>query len=533
MTLTAQDIKKIAARAYSDPVFFCSHFLSEWFPGRIPWVHRGMLAILSGKTDFLWEYGELDKIASNFVYKKDRTDPDSELIPLFIIDKKNKKITLRKSNTILIMLPRGFAKTTIMNAMVLYYICFQERKFPFYLSASGSHSATQLRSIRVQLESNAVIHAVFGNLVPDRTDGKKWTDNFIQTTHGISVMARGRGGQVRGSNVSGQRPDLFIIDDVENEESVISNEQRQKTRKWFYEAVVPALPALDDSAGIVVCGTQLHFDGLLTYLAADPDWVTINFGVTDKQGDPLWPENMNLVDIENRKASFQRVGNLAGFYREYYNMIKDEDTALFKQSYFQYRILGRNEFAGVALVYDPAISKKDKADYSTFAVVGMAKDGALDVLESIGQRGMTPREAVDMLFELYRIWRPSRVGVEAIGYQRSFIHLAREEMARRGLFFEIEAITHGRVAKEDRIRGVLQPRYAAGFIWHRKAFPFLESQLLDFPYAKHDDFPDSVAMSATLLDRYANFAINPEFDLAGSTLPPLERVVGGDFRTAP
>src|SRR3990172_4541032 len=56
--LTADEIREITAESYADPLYFCKFFLSHLFPKRVPWVHRGIFAILSSKVDWLQEDGE-------------------------------------------------------------------------------------------------------------------------------------------------------------------------------------------------------------------------------------------------------------------------------------------------------------------------------------------------------------------------------------------------------------------------------------------------------------------------------------------
>ncbi|MCH7787476.1 MAG: hypothetical protein IIC22_08190, partial [Chloroflexi bacterium] len=101
----------LAKKGYNDPVFFCKFFLPELFPDDIPWVHRGLLAILTGKVLFLEKYGQVDKIISNFVWERDEVEHS-----IFSYENGKLKMTLNKFK--LIMLPRGFAKTTIAGIAV-------------------------------------------------------------------------------------------------------------------------------------------------------------------------------------------------------------------------------------------------------------------------------------------------------------------------------------------------------------------------------------------------------------------------------
>jgi hypothetical protein len=75
----------------------------------------------------------------------------------------------------------------------------------------------------------------------------------------------------------------------------------------------------------------------------------------------------------------------------------------------------------------------------------------------------------------------------------------QEEMGRRQRFFTIEPIIQGaQQRKDDRIVGILAPRYSNGYIKHRRPFPGLEGNLLDWPNGKKD-YADAAAMALTLL----------------------------------
>lgn len=518
--LTEEERFNLAAACYADPVLFCRTFLEHWFPSDIPWVHRGILAILCRKTDFLLRYGEIDKIESNFVYALDPTRKDSPLGKIFIVERNSEgtpvKIDLVVKRYTLLQMPRGFAKTTLANAANLYDIEYHDCKFPLYVSETGNHARMQLGNVKRELETNAMLNLVFGNKVPGRQDAEKWTEDQIMTLDGISLVARGRGGQVRGLNINAQRPDKVLIDDLEDKESVSTAEQLTKTRTWFFSDLKPVLPKLDPNARLIMLGTLLHADALLQTLQKDPEFTSIVFGALDRQGEPLWRENMDEEKLEKEKASYALAGNLSEFYMEYMSKLSDEKTAKFRREFFHYT--PNPEVVAKAIAIDPAIANSATADSTTLAVVGIGAKGIITVLDVVGQKGMSPREQIDTYFDLITKWDPDRFGVEAIAYQRALIHFMQEEMFRRKRYFEIVPLKYN-TSKTERILGILQPRYASGYIHHARIFPELEAQLLDFGQG-HDDYPDVVSQAVSLLDPYAAQAATD--DLAADTMEPLE-----------
>ena len=82
--------------------------------------------------------------------------------------------------------------------------------------------------------------------------------------------------------------------------------------------------------------------------------------------------------------------------------------------------------------------------------------------------------------------------------------------------------THSNKEKKvQRIKKILQPRYANGYIKHVKRFLELEKELLDIPNGKHDDCPDSLAGCVALLDPWAA-AASGEKDLSEDEFEPLD-----------
>lgn len=517
----AQDDERvrIARQGFEDPVFFARFFLPHWFPDKVPWFHRGIMAVVTRQTEFLKKYGELDKIFAHFRWSSNIEDPKARTEPVFEWADDG-RILLHVGRFWLIFAPRGFSKTTLENMFVLREVVYQNRKFPVYLSEGGTHAEMQLNNVKGELETNERIHSVFGNVVPERSSALKWTDSFIETTTGVTVTARGRGAQVRGLLNKGNRPDLILLDDVEDKESVKTPEQRAKVRQWMYGTVIPALPRRNSDASIGVLGTLLHAESLMMRLAQDPRFQVMRFSAVNKEGEALWPEHMSLEELEVERKSFAAAGELSIFFMEYHNTLRDESSQKFPRKYLQWGMPEGAKIVGKAIAIDPAISGKPDADFCTIAVAGMTQRGQIVVLDFDGKRGASPRWKIDRYFEMAARWNTNYHGVEANAYQAALVHLLREEMFRKRRYFEITPITHT-MRKVERVEGILQPRYAGGYVWHLRPFALLESQLEDWPNGKLDG-PDVVSMAVGLLDPYAAQASDDVEGLENDQFEPLE-----------
>lgn len=509
-------LRQAVYESAEDPAFFCRFFLRHWFPTEMPPFQLGLLALITRKVSFLDKYPEaLPWIMENFRYMADPHDPDAESFPVFQLDQNGHVFMVAGQNGCYII-PRGFSKTTTYNAANLFDGVTDESTFSVYISESSTHAETQLGNIRHELEANALLRAAYGNVVPTRADSEKWTSNQLQLRNGAVLVARGRGAQIRGINYRGRRPNKILLDDVEDRESVLTPEQRKKTVDWFYGSVFPAGNEMsgnkDSDEGqqplqITVLGTLLGPETLLTVLAEDPTFNTVKFGATLKleldgltDKDMLWPYKMNARDYLAKRRQYLMVGQLSNFALEFDSTVRADETAKFpKERVKHYVIIQRSELLHVSMALDPAISDQPGRDHAAIIVAGRRADGMLTFLDEWGGLGKTPREKVDAFFEYSMRWGVTHHGIEAQAYQRALIFLMQEEMARRQRFFEITPIIQGaQQRKDDRIVGILAPRYANGYICHRRPFVGLEGNLLDWPNGKKD-YADAAAMALQLL----------------------------------
>lgn len=558
--MSPDEAAQIALNSFEDPAFFMRTFLPRWFSLPMPWVHRGMLAVLCRQTDWLLKFGEeewpggvgtwdqkqLEKIIKHFTWKSEPGDPHSPMLPIFepvkTLRGKIIGLNLLISDKMLFIMPRGVSKTTLVNGHVLREIARHEAEFVVYLSEAATHAEAQLMNVRREIEGNETYCKVFGEKKPERSDPEKWTDKLLQTNDGMVVAAKGRGGQVRGMNIDGKRPSDIIFDDVEDKDSVKTTEQRKKTLDWLRGDVEQALPQIGERRGrLLGMGTILHAEALLPTLSNNPEWLTIVFGAKDPDGEMLWSHYLTEQGYEKKRKSFIKTGQIHIFNMEYNSSIRGDDSnAKFKQEYMKYATYDPAAFPGRAIVIDPAISDKKDSDYVAYAVVGMSPKGRIHVFEIFMERGMHPKEQVDKYFELHFKWDCNKHGVEAVAYQKALVHLLQEEMHRRSklmgprAYFEINPILHGKTGKRERVEGVLATRMAAGYVTFERIFPEFEGQLLDWPNGKKDG-PDVVAMAIQELDPYAAFAFDDgdELGLEKDHYKPLEEELGGEWRTAP
>lgn len=493
---------------YVDPPRFLREVLPHWFTVPFSWLHLAFIAFLLRRSDFLKFYPkELELIYRFCRIKRDPWDKTEEGIPAFIPGPNGP--ILRAAPNVELMLPRGMGKTTTENGCFIFLLAFGVRKFILLCSETADQAARQYNNIRSELEDNPMLNALFGSL----KGTKDWNEKGLHLTNGSWLAYTSRGGQVRGKNFGGQRPDLIVLDDVEDQESVETPTQRNKTLDWFLSAVMPAIAELSADSSFLFTGTLLDKEALLVTMGTDPTFTTMVFGILDPEGNPIFPEYMSLEKLQAKKDLYARKGKLSKFYLEYFNQISSDETAVFKaeniiHSYSEAQPIAR------ALCVDPALSSKSKADYCSFGVVSLLPGGRFQIEYCDGFRGMRPRETAQKYMTLKRQWSseacPCYYGLETVAYQAALADIIREEMVRYNDYFPLAELRFQQ-EKQTRIRGQLEGRYNAKLVQHRVPFKLYESQLLEFPYG-HDDLPDVIAMCFHLLGPHLASALESPVD---------------------
>jgi hypothetical protein len=325
---------------------------------------------------------------------------------------------------------------------------------------------------------------------------------------------------------------------------VLSATERQKTENWFYTAVEKAGVEMSGAKGqdwaqqplqIINLGTLLASQCLMMTLSKDPKFNTVRFGAKLHLNDPddhqmLWAYKMPYEVYDKERKRHARIGKLGQFTRELDSSIRVADDTLFP-SRFIYEPVLREQLAVVSIFCDPAISEQPDRDHTAIVVAGRrTSDGALWFLEEWGGVGKTPTETLDAFFWLHKKWGCNVAGFEAQAFQRVLRYLFREEMARRKHWFVAQEIVRGtHVTKDDRVVGLLSPRYLLGVLRHLRPLGGIEGNIADWPNGKKD-YADAGASALALLGESGAMVI-PEVEREKGEYAPLEQTLPPVYNT--
>lgn len=396
--------------------------------------------------------------------------------------------------------PREHAKsTTVTFAKVIHSICFELFHFVVIIRDTADVAKQSVDDVRQELEHNERLREDFGDLIGDR----KWTESEFVTSNGIKVLGLGRGMAVRGLRYKQYRPDLVILDDIEDDESVESKQQRDKQERWLRRAV---LNIIGPGGSFFMIGTILHHDSLLMRLLKQTDVFTTRVWKAIKEnGKPLWPARWPMQRLEAKRKEI----GARNFATEFMNDPANEEEQIFLPQFE--RRFGDDELAGVALdeaaAIDPAIGLKQKNDDSAIAVIGEAR--GVYYVTSIRIRKMKIQQQVDLVVATCQEHpKLLKFGFETIAYQDALKQLVDERSKIERL--QIPAIPVDDISS-DKLRRLsrMAPLWEQGLIrfpspsssyWNPDVEKCLEElYALGCSANAHDDGPDAVERAISLL----------------------------------
>lgn len=452
--------------------------------------------------------------------------------------------------------PRGSAKTTWVSLIFLTYCIVHDlKKYVVLITNTSSLANNLVRDVEHELDTNEDLARDYPHACGR---GPLWREDELITRNGIKVQALGAGKRIRGRKFHQHRPDLFILDDLENDEQVRNPEQRDKMHEWLTKAVLNA-KGLAKKADVFVIGTILHFDSVLARLLDErksPGWLSMKYRSVIRFSDrpDLWEQWKALyTDFQRPQAERHRIAH--EFYEAnegamlegtevlwlaaetYYDLMRiridhgpiafdsekqnepiDPSACHFPEAWFEWFDISTTggetwlipkkgepvklSDCDVYGAVDPSMGKLDKhRDPSAIVAIAAYPAGKSGgeyssywVIDADIQRRHPHIIARDIL-DLHRQRRFVRVGIEAIQFQELF---ADDVSERAPNLHIVKLKPHG--DKKLRIEKLAGLIYNGRLRFHSK-LTTLYDQLRYWPQAPHDDGPDAIELCMQTINR--------------------------------
>jgi len=442
-------------------------------------------------------------------------------------------------NKVAIAAPRGWGKTSVVAlAFMARYILYRHTGFVCYINKSHDAASLQTENLRRELVTNKAIKQFFGPVRSKSAEGSEFEEVFSKkawVAYDTLVWPRGAGQQVRGVLFKNDRPGLIIIDDLEDPEKIENDEIRKAWRKWLYADVIKAVPRIHRDWKIVYIDTLKHEDSLLQHLLNSPEWKSVRLEACDDDFKSSAPDFMSNDDIAGEWQEHMDAGQTDVFFRELRNLPISTKDAAFRKEYFRYynrpiEVIGSNETdlkltdvdiqqdrnIETVVILDPAKTVKIHSAESAIIGIGIDLNSAKVFIRDIISEKMYPDEIYDALFGMGTRLGAKVLGIEETSLNEFIKQPIKNEMFRRGSFFELIWLkTRGGMKKELRIKELV-PYYRGGYIYHNAScatITKLEQQLMMFPRSALWDIMDAEAYLIEMLElgeRYFSPKDNPD-----------------------
>ena len=365
----------------------------------------------------------------------------------------------------LILAPRKHGKTEALITYATRAICADRNVRILWICANQDRAKERVRRIKSLLTSDTIkgdwCSAPRQGFGPFDGPGAVWDAQKVYVPRTLdavdpTLIAVGYGGSITGGHF-----DVILLDDIEDDKTVMSARERSKKRNWFFGTVSPML----NPGGVMLgAGTRKHHDDLYSHLIKRATWRVIEDKAViewpearDGQGqayeyvtqvDPttgdeivvdvavhgpskvLWPEERGIKYL---LTDLYEMGSRL-FYREYQNEVQDDASAPVKWAHLEaaqdrgsrltlYQVPPEVQLTYIvqgwdfAVVDDPVRAEAVDSDFTVGVTWGRDVEMNRYLLGIYRARGLTPRQIWDAMIREYQRMaglglEPRHVGVE-------------------------------------------------------------------------------------------------------------------------
>lgn len=338
-------------------------------------------------------------------------------------------LTDQEKERILLAIPRDHAKTTLAKLIVVWYWLFTAHRFAVYLSNTAPIAKGACRDIMGYLENPNFIQ-VFGRVRIIKSDEGQGLWIFDLTTPSGQIKrcmlrAIGQGQQMRGINIDNVRPDIAVVDDVEDNENTESENQQKKLDRWMFG---PFLKALARRKKILWLGNMLTKTSLLARLSRRPKWNPVVFGCLIKDAvtgvlRPLWEGKWSVAALKEDFKEYKDLGLVESWMCEMMNMPGHGENGFTAEQINYVPYMTPDMFQACWITVDPAFGQKAHNDESSIAVHGIPKDGSVPRTVAVEHGHFDDVQLFENVLALAQYWNAWAWGVEAVAAQRVLITL--------------------------------------------------------------------------------------------------------------
>ncbi len=410
--------------------------------------------------------------------------------------------------------PRSHAKSTFAMMEVMHAHARGDLRGVVLASANADKAAMLISDLQAQYEGNALWIYDYGDM---RTHAE-WRADYFATNDGCGFWALGRGQSPRGVKKSGRRPNLLIVDDIDDKIIVRNQLRVREARDWVQEDLFGCID-IKFGGALVVVGNRIHPQSILAHIVGDispehPVDPTVNYILAFMTEDPrdrshakdkgpgrvpAWKERYTLAHTDAIRRDLGTRASDREHYHEHH-----EEGLIFKHEYIQY---GKRptHFDAITAYADPSWKDTKASDTKAWVTVGRTSNPQQFWILDIWCRRASTSAMVKYCFDLQERFGPlATYMIEAILNQDvNFRDDFKAEADARQVVDYCRFDYSQRGNKTANIES-LEPMFERGQVWFDEdiarrpdTLTFL-GQLHGFPFG-NDDGPDAAHGAITNL----------------------------------
>jgi hypothetical protein len=424
-------------------------------------------------------------------------------------------------------IPRGFAKTTFIKILCVWYILFSHKKFILVVCASEAKAINIIADICDMLSAPSV-RKVFGHWDAAVEVNQAATKVFHFRGRQIILWAAGAGTSVRGINRKNSRPDVMVMDDIQEREDAPNKELADALSLWMTTTLMKARSPF--GCTFIYVGNMYPQNCILAKLKQNKEWTSLIVGGITAEGDSLWEELKPIDELLEEFESDTAMGHPEAFITE---ILNSTDIALSsgidpnKIAHPPDHFLTDDQGEGSFILIDPSSGKKtgDDCTISHYEV----KDG-IPIKDEILFGTFSPVDTIRKAIEMGLERNTRAIFVEDVAYQSTLLFWFEEfcktpELNKIGVItgFEFLPVSPKGVAKNTRIKkGYLKliPSVETGYpeiYLHPRVRSLVIAQYMEWNPLKvqnKDDIIDPIGYVEEILRDHGDAIIRKIFDVS-------------------
>lgn len=389
-------------------------------------------------------------------------------------------------------IPRGFGKTTLTKLFILWVILFTNKKYIIVIASTAFKAENIIADVMKMLSQRNIV-SVFGDWSLGKDKDTQELKKFGFRGRNIILHGIGVNGDIRGTNINDERPELMIFEDIQTADDAKSATISEAIETWM---VGTAMKAKSPHGCMFIFNGNMYPgpNSILKHIKTNKSWVKFISGAILADGSSLWPEHRSieelLAELDNDIAS----GHPEVFFAEVMNDTEAGINTSVDLSKIKKWPYVNNELPqGKCVIIDPASGRTQASannrrgiDPTTIAVMEVYDE--TPCFTYLFEDNLSPGNTIRKALLLCLQQGIKVICVESTSYQATLCYWFDIECERLGITgIQALPVGTGVKSKNSRIAVTLQSLQAGEIIIHDIIRSQVTSQITNWNPMKRDN----------------------------------------------